>query len=61
MAPLPEQLGHAHVNDIEGLESPTIGMFPSWLWRKLDPVLPGLSEVEVQESATPPCAFWGEF
>ena len=61
MAPLLEQLDHGYLNDIEGLESPTIEMISSWIWRKIEPSLPGLFEVEVQETATSRCAFRGEF
>jgi 6-pyruvoyltetrahydropterin/6-carboxytetrahydropterin synthase len=61
MAPLLEMLDHGYLNDIEGLESPTIEMIAAWFWRKLDPALPGLAEISIYETPTSRCTFRGEF
>lgn len=51
-APLYEQLDHHYLNDIEGLENPTSEMLARWIWRRLEPVLPGLDKVVVHETCT---------
>lgn len=61
MKPLLEQLDHAYLNDIEGLENPTIENMAAWLWRRLAPQLPGLSEIVIHETPTARCVFRGEF
>src|SRR5688572_31424990 len=37
MEPLMERLDHSYLNEIEGLENPTIELMAAWLWRKLSP------------------------
>ena len=44
MRPLLEQMDHGYLNDIEGLESPTIERMAGWFWKKLAPDLPGLAD-----------------
>ncbi len=61
MGPLLEQLDHSYLNDIKGLESPTIEIMAAWFWRKLDPHLPGLAEIVIYETPTARCSFKGEF
>ena len=61
MAPLLAQLDHSYVNDIPGLEVPTIENMCAWLWRKLEPQLPGLCEIVLHETPTARCVFRGEF
>jgi 6-pyruvoyltetrahydropterin/6-carboxytetrahydropterin synthase len=61
MNPLLEQLDHAYLNDIEGLESPTIEIMAGWFWKKLAPQLPGLAEIVIFETPTARCSFKGEF
>ncbi len=61
MAPLLDQLDHGYLNDIEGLESPTIERMAAWFWRKLEPQLPGLAEIAIYETPTARCSFRGEF
>lgn len=51
-APLRAQLHHACLNDIQGLENPTSELIASWIWRRLESGLPGLSWVTVYETAT---------
>jgi 6-pyruvoyltetrahydropterin/6-carboxytetrahydropterin synthase len=61
MEPLMERLDHSSLNEIEGLENPTIELMAGWLWRKLAPQLPGLCEIVIHETPTARCVFRGEF
>ena len=58
--PLYEQLDHHYLNEIEGLENPTSEHLARWIWRRLKPVLPALSEVVVRETCTAGCVYRGE-
>jgi len=57
--PLWKQLDHYYLNEIEGLENPTSEMLAVWIWTRLKPVLPLLSEVEVHETCTSRCTYRG--
>jgi len=61
MRPLIEELDHSYLNEIEGLESPTIEVMAAWFWRKLEADLPGLCEIVIHETPTTRCVFRGEF
>ena len=50
--PIYEQLDHHYLNDIEGLENPTSERLAVWIWNRLKPQLPQLSEVVVHETCT---------
>lgn len=58
--PLYEQLDHHYLNEIEGLENPTSEHLARWIWRRLKPALPALSEVIVRETCTAGCVYRGE-
>ncbi len=58
--PLDEALDHRYLNEIPGLENPTSEVLARWLWAKLAPVLPGLSEIVVRETCTSGCRYRGE-
>ena len=47
--PLFDQLDHHCLNDIEGLENPTSENLARWVWQRLQPGLPGLKKVCVQD------------
>jgi 6-pyruvoyltetrahydropterin/6-carboxytetrahydropterin synthase len=49
------------LNEIEGLENPTIEYMAAWLWKKLAPQLPGLCEIVIHETPNARCVFRGEF
>ena len=51
-APLDTLLDHNYLNDIEGLENPTSERLAAWIWERLKPELPLLSEVVVHETCT---------
>ena len=56
-SPLAEQLEHACLNDIQGLENPTSEMLAAWIWDRLRAALPQLSWVTVYETATAGCHY----
>ena len=41
------QLDHCLLNDVEGLDTPTLENVARWVWERLDQRLPGLDRVEV--------------
>jgi len=60
MKPLLKILDHAYLNDIEGLENPTIEKMAEWFWKKLESKCPGLCEIVVHETPTARCVYRGE-
>lgn len=58
-APIHQELDHACLNDIAGLENPTSEMLAAWIWTRLKPTLPQLSWVTVYETVTAGCHFDG--
>jgi len=57
--PLWEQLDHRYLNEVEGLNNPTSENIAIWIWVRLKPVLPLLSEVVVAETCTAQCVYRG--
>ncbi|MDP9291166.1 MAG: 6-carboxytetrahydropterin synthase QueD [Verrucomicrobiota bacterium] len=60
MRPLLNKLDHAYLNEIEGLENPTIENMARWFWEKLDRLCPGLSEIVIHETPTARCSYRGK-
>ncbi|OPY86985.1 MAG: 6-carboxy-5,6,7,8-tetrahydropterin synthase [Smithella sp. PtaU1.Bin162] len=58
--PLHDRLDHKYLNDIEGLANPTSENLAKWLWQNLQPALPQLSKIVVQESPESGCVYEGE-
>jgi 6-pyruvoyltetrahydropterin/6-carboxytetrahydropterin synthase len=58
--PIWEQLDHFYLNDLPGLDNPTSENIAIWIWRRLKPSLPLLSEVAVAETCTARCVYRGE-
>ncbi len=58
-APIVEQLDHHYLNDIEGLENPTSENIAKWLWEQLKPKLALLYKIELHETCTAGCVFYG--
>lgn len=58
--PVYERLDHHYLNDINGLENPTSENLARWIWRELQPILPQLSQITVQETCTSGCIYRGE-
>jgi 6-pyruvoyltetrahydropterin/6-carboxytetrahydropterin synthase len=59
MQPIIEELDHSYLNDIPGLENPTIENMVSWLWKRLAPSLPGLAEIVLHETPKARIAYRG--
>lgn len=58
-APLFDALDHRYLNDVPGLENPTCERLAVWIWDRLKPRLPVLSEVVVHETCTSGCRWRG--
>ena len=57
--PLLEQLDHHYLNEIAGLENPTSEHLVHWIWDRLKPALPELTEVEISETCDTGCRYRG--
>ncbi len=57
--PIYDELDHNCLNHIEGLENPTSENLCIWIWRKLQPLMPTLSKVEVCETCNSGCIYYG--
>jgi len=58
--PLHDQLDHRYLNEIEGLSNPTTEILARWIWQRLKPALPGLSQLVIRETCTAGCVYHGE-
>ena len=53
-------LDHMHLNDIDGLELPTLENISRWLWARLSEPIPGLKRIEVhRDSCREGCIYEG--
>ena len=57
--PLWTKLDHRYLNDIPGLENPTSEAIAVWIWKRLKPRLPLLTEVVVAETCTARATYRG--
>jgi 6-pyruvoyltetrahydropterin/6-carboxytetrahydropterin synthase len=60
MRPLLQLVDHAYLNEVPGLEVPTIENMAKWFWDRLAPQLPGLYEIVLHETARSRCIYRGE-
>jgi len=58
--PLLERLDHYYLNEIPGLENPTSENLAVWIWERLKPNLPLLTEIVVAETCVSRCVYRGE-
>jgi 6-pyruvoyltetrahydropterin/6-carboxytetrahydropterin synthase len=58
--PIVEALDHRCLNDLPGLENPTVENLAAWLWARLQPVCPGLVEIVIQETPNAWCTYRGQ-
>lgn len=58
--PLWEKLDHRYLNELPGLENPTSENIAIWIWNRLKPVLPLLTEIVVAETCTARCVYRGD-
>ena len=59
-SPILDQLDHRFLNEIEGLENSTTEILARWIWLKLKPRLPQLSQVSIRETCTSGCIYRGD-
>ncbi len=57
--PLYEALDHRYLNEVPGLENPTSENLARWLWERIKPKLPELSQVTVHETCDARCEYQG--
>lgn len=58
--PVIARIDHQLLNEVPGLENPTSELLAVWLWRAIQPGLPGLTEVMVAETPTSRCVYRGD-
>ncbi|MEM9345995.1 MAG: 6-carboxytetrahydropterin synthase QueD [Planctomycetota bacterium] len=58
--PIEEALDHHLLNEIEGLENPTVELIAKWIWDRLKPELDMLSIVRVYETGSNSGEYRGE-
>ncbi|MEO0454333.1 MAG: 6-carboxytetrahydropterin synthase [Verrucomicrobiota bacterium] len=58
--PLVNYLDHKCLNDLPGLEVPSLENMLAWFWDKLIADLPGLYELQLFETPTSWCTYRGE-
>lgn len=58
--PLWKKLDHRYLNEVPGLENPTSEAIAAWIWKRLKPKLPQLTQVVVAETCTARCVYGGE-
>ena len=59
-APILLLLDHAMLNEISGLENPTVENLAIWIWNKLLPGLPQLIKIAIAETSTSGCIYEGK-
>lgn len=57
--PLWTKLDHRYLNEVPGLENPTSEEIAAWIWKRLKPRLPLLTEVVVAETCTARAVYRG--
>jgi 6-pyruvoyltetrahydropterin/6-carboxytetrahydropterin synthase len=50
-------LDHHLLNDVPGLENPTTENVAPWIYKRIKPMLPALTAIELAESVTTGCVF----
>jgi 6-pyruvoyltetrahydropterin/6-carboxytetrahydropterin synthase len=59
ISPVHDALDHRCLNEVAGLENPTAELLARWIWDRLKPTLPLLSQVIVCETCTSRCVYEG--
>lgn len=54
------ELDHRVLNEVAGLENPTTELLARWIWQRLQPSVPGLSRIVIQENPNSGCVYTGE-
>lgn len=58
--PIYDQIDHNYLNEVAGLENPTSENLARWLWQRLNPKLPSLTQVTVHETCDARCEYFGD-
>ena len=58
--PVLETLDHYYLNDVPGLDNATSENVARWIWDRLKPVLPLLTEIVVAETCQSRCVYRGD-
>jgi 6-pyruvoyltetrahydropterin/6-carboxytetrahydropterin synthase len=58
--PFYDRLDHHYLNEIDGLANPTSENIARWIWDRLKPIVPQLSQVVVRETCTSGVIYRGE-
>ena len=58
--PLLERLDHYYLNEVPGLENATSENLAKWIWDRLKPKLPLLTEIMVAETCVSRCVYRGQ-
>ena len=59
LGPLVARLDHYVLNEIPGLENPTSEVLAMWIWKELEPTLPAIYRVTIEETCTSRCHYFG--
>jgi 6-pyruvoyltetrahydropterin/6-carboxytetrahydropterin synthase len=57
--PIVQQLDHYYLNEIDGLSNPTAENIARWIWQRVKPKLPLLTEIVLRETCTTACVYRG--
>src|SRR5882724_1790886 len=57
--PIVRRLDHYYLNEIEGLKNPTSENLARWLWDRVKPMLPYLTQITVFETCSTACEYRG--
>lgn len=59
-SPILKSLDHSMLNEIHGLENPTVENLAIWIWKSLLPKLPQLTKIAISETSTSGCIYEGK-
>lgn len=59
LEPIVDRLDHYYLNEVEGLENPTSENLAVWIWRQLQPSLPSLYRITIEETCSSRCHYFG--
>lgn len=57
--PIVARLDHYLLNEVEGLENPTSELLAVWIWKQLQPAIPNLHRITIEETCTSRCHYYG--
>ena len=57
--PLVRELDHQLLNEISGLDNPTSEHLAAWLWQRIKPGLPMMTELHISETRSSRCVYRG--